>query len=331
MSSYSATSKRSYRYLYWATSLLFAAVLLYFSLRGINWGNVWQTLIHANFIYVLASGLSVTAALFLRAIRWRVLLLTAGEVSVPTAFWATSAGYFANNFLPARAGEVIRSFMISSAAGLRRTFVLTTALAERLSDAISLVLISSVVLLTLAHKPGWFADTATPFAILGFCGAGLIAFLPRIENQCHSVLYRLPCPQLWKSKLLTTLTQVMVGMRSFHDGERLLTFFACTASIWFIDGYGVVFGMVALGLHCTLRIALLLLTGLGLGSALPATPGYVGIYQFVAVSILAPFGFSKTDAIAYILLAQAVQYVVTALWGVLGMSRARVAKPLPTT
>jgi hypothetical protein len=42
----------------------------------------------------------------------------------------------------------------------------------------------------------------------------------------------------------------------------------------------------------------------GLGSALPSTPGYVGIYQFAAVSALTPFGFSRADAIAYVLVAQ---------------------------
>ncbi|MBV8866502.1 MAG: hypothetical protein JO210_14000, partial [Acidobacteriaceae bacterium] len=45
------------------------------------------------------------------------------------------------------------------------------------------------------------------------------------------------------------------------------------------------------------------------------------IYQFVAVSVLTPFGFSKTDAIAYILLAQAVQYALITFWGALGMAR----------
>jgi hypothetical protein len=61
-----------------------------------------------------------------------------------------------------------------------------------------------------------------------------------------------------------------------------------------------------------------LITGLGLGSALPSTPGYVGIYQFVAVSVLVPFGFSRTDAIAYILLAQALQYVIITALGLIG-------------
>ena len=72
-------------------------------------------------------------------------------------------------------------------------------------------------------------------------------------------------------------------------------------------------------------MAFLLIAGLGLGSALPSTPGYVGIYQFVTVTILTPFGFSRTDAIAYILVAQALGYAVIGFWGSLGFWRYRRA------
>ena len=49
----------------------------------------------------------------------------------------------------------------------------------------------------------------------------------------------------------------------------------------------------------------------------------MGIYQFVAVSVLTPFGFRKVNAIAYILLAQAVQYVILTFWGLLALTRQR--------
>jgi uncharacterized membrane protein YbhN (UPF0104 family) len=78
-----------------------------------------------------------------------------------------------------------------------------------------------------------------------------------------------------------------------------------------------------LGLTFSLPVAFLLLAALGLGSALPSTPGYVGIYQFVAVSVLTPFGHSRNDAIAYILLFQAVSYAVIGLLGVVALSRLR--------
>jgi uncharacterized membrane protein YbhN (UPF0104 family) len=70
-------------------------------------------------------------------------------------------------------------------------------------------------------------------------------------------------------------------------------------------------------------MAFLLTAGLALGSALPSTPGYVGIYQFVAISILTPFGLSRTAAIAYILLFQALNYVIVLSLGSIGFARQR--------
>jgi len=108
------------------------------------------------------------------------------------------------------------------------------------------------------------------------------------------------------------------GIRSIHDGRRVLKFLGLTVVIWCVDAVATIIGAQALGLAMTLPAAFLLIAGLGLGSALPSTPGYVGIYQFVAVSVLAPFGFTRTDAIAYILLVQALSYIVTGCWGALG-------------
>ncbi len=136
----------------------------------------------------------------------------------------------------------------------------------------------------------------------------------------------MPVPQSIKAKLSEVIEQFLIGMRSFHDRNRLFIFVVLTAVIWTCDAVGVLIAMHALALPGTLSIALLLITGLGLGSALPATPGYVGIYQFVAVSVLTPFGFSKTAAIAYILLAQALQYVLFTLWGAIGLVRSRALR-----
>src|SRR5262249_32374170 len=83
-----------------------------------------------------------------------------------------------------------------------------------------------------------------------------------------------------------------------------------TAVIWLSDAAGTVAGARGLGLHFSLPVALLLLTGLGLGSALPSTPGYVGGYQFVAVSVLMPLWFTTGAALAYTLVFQALNYAV---------------------
>ena len=79
----------------------------------------------------------------------------------------------------------------------------------------------------------------------------------------------------------------------------------------------------ALNLAIPFATAFLLLAGLGLGSALPSTPGYVGIYQFVAVTVLTPFGFSRDSALALILVQQVMGYAVVLAFGLTGLYRLR--------
>ncbi len=312
--------------LYWTVAFSVAGILLYYSLRGVDWRQVGATLSHADPIYVACAVALSSFALLCRAVRWRVLLKAGAEVSIPTAFWATCAGYFGNSFLPARAGELVRTFIISARTKLTKTFVLTTALSERLSDAVTLVIISSIVLLTLPVLPGWFAQAAKPFAIVGLCGAACIAILPRTERFWLKVLARVPIPQSIRARIAGILEEILVGLRAFHHSGRLARFAGLAAVIWFCDAAGTVILMRALGFSISLPIAFLLITGFGLGSALPATPGYVGIYQFVAVSVLVPFGFAKADAIAFSFLVQALQYLFIGFWGLLALSRQRGLK-----
>jgi uncharacterized protein (TIRG00374 family) len=302
---------------------LLASVLLYYSLRGIEWKQVARTVANASpGRLTLVAGIG-TVTLFLRACRWRILLNAEGTVGVPTAFWATAAGYFGNNFLPARAGELVRTFMISSRSALDSTYVLATALSERVADAIALVVISATVLLMLPAQPGWVAGAAKPFAILGLLGALAIGVLPLLGSAGRTAIERAPLPHALRPRLITAMEHGLRGLRAFHDARRLSGFLGLTVLIWCLDALGTVIVGAALGFRIPIAVAFLLIAGLGLGSALPSTPGYVGIYQFVAVTVLTPFGFSRTDAIAYILVAQALMYVVIGLWGALGLWRYR--------
>lgn len=304
---------------------LLAVVLLYYSLRGIEWREVGRIVAGAApGRLVLAAGIATTAML-LRACRWRILLNAEGSVTVPTAFWATAAGYFGNNFLPARGGELVRTFMISSRSGLDSAYVLATALSERAADAVALVVISALVLLTMPSPPGWLSAAARPFAILGLVGAAGIVVLPFLGPLALNAVERSPLPAAWRPMLILRIDQGLRGVRAFHHPRRLSGFAGLTVVIWVLDAVGTVVIGRALGFVIPLSVAFLLIAALGLSSALPSTPGYVGIYQFVAVTVLTPFAFTRTDAIAYILVAQAVSYVVIGFWGSLGLLRYRRA------
>lgn len=276
------------------------------------------------------SGLLVllfSIALFLRAVRWRVLLLAEGKVKLAWAFYATSAGYLFNNVLPARAGELVRTMMVSRNAKVSRTFVLTTALLERVADAIALVTISGIVLALFATGPHWISKAAAPIAGMGLAATVGIVVLPRSQRLLFAILARMPVSGRLGERLNYLLRQVLSGVGSFHDVGRLSRFVLLTSVIWLLDATSAVICARAIGLDMGFPLAMLLIAGLGLGSALPSTPGYVGIFQFVAVTILTPAGLTRTEAIAYILFWQVVSYLVYGFWGMIALVRDRAPQP----
>ena len=307
-------------------SFALAGALLYFSLRGVDWGSVWRIIATARWEYLAGSALFVCVSSFLRSLRWRILLNAEANLSVWTVFRATMAGYLGNNFLPARAGELIRSLLIVRRSRLSTTYVLTTALSERMMDVIALVLWSSLVLMGVHPKPQWMADLSRSLAIVAAMGALAVTIIPHTGNLLIHVMKRAPLPAGVRIKLLGLSEQVLLGMRAFHDWRRFGGFVALTIPIWSCDAFSAMACSRAFGLDITFPVAMLLLTGLGLGSALPSTPGYLGIYQFVAVSVLVPFGVGKDAALAYILVLQAIGYAVVVVLGIPSFSLLREAR-----
>jgi glycosyltransferase 2 family protein len=300
-------------------STLLAGVLLYFSLRGVAWGRVWAIIAGARWSYLALAAAITSFSFFQRSLRWRILLNTETWFSVGTVFWANMAGYMGNNFLPARAGELIRTYLISKRSSLTKTYVLTTALGERLMDVIALVLWSSIVLLGVNTKPRWMQELSGTMAIIAGAGAIVIMVLPHTGGLVENLLRRIPLPEGLRKRLLQLAGQILLGLRAFHNWGRFTGFVFLTITIWVSDACSVIVGARALGFTVSFRVALLLLTGLGLGSALPSTPGYVGIYQFVAVTVLTPFGIGRDEALAYILVAQVMGSVVILVFGLPGL------------
>jgi glycosyltransferase 2 family protein len=317
------------RLLSWTVSLLLAAGLLYLSLRGVDWHEVWRTLAGARWPFLAISGGIASTSLLLRALRWRILLNAEGRLGVGTVFWCNMAGYLGNNFLPARAGEVVRTVLIHRQGSLTKTYVLTTALAERLADAIALVLWSAIILLGGVNpKPRWITGVSGTMAVIAAAGAAAIIVLPHTSGLIEPVLLRLPLGR-FRKPLMTLAGQVLLGLRAFHQWGRFLGFALLTAAIWTMDACNAMALGSSLGLHIRFAVAMLLITGLGLGSALPATPGYVGIYQFVAVTVLAPFGIDRDRALAFILIVQAMGYALVLLYGLAGLFMLKRRASLP--
>lgn len=300
-------------------TLLLAASLLYFAVRNVNWSETAQILSSGS------PGVLITALVFFstsciaRALRWRVLLSAQKKISPLTVFWAMMTGYLGNSWLPARAGEVIRSMFVGERGGISKSFSLATALTERLADAVILVSASAIALLTLTDLPEQMLQAMRVMAVVGAAGAVVVFIAPRMSNFFESILRRLPLPNSPREKILNVMKSFLEGARALQHPTRLAQFLFFSAVLWSIDtlvGWTVA---KALGLTLNPAQVFVLLAALGIASAIPSTPGYVGVYQFVAVKILVPFGLTDSQALAFIVAFQAIMYIGITFWGLLGL------------
>lgn len=298
-----------------------ALVLLVLAFQGVDWAAMLATAQQSRGEYLALAFGVVALSYFLRALRWRVLLSAERTLHPLTVFWGTNVGYLGNSFLPARAGEIIRSALIARRAGINVLYVLATALTERIFDAALLVLIVLALLPTLESVPDWLLAARQVMLIIGFGGFAGLLIAPRLEGLAYAVLARLPLPEGIKSRLAAFIEKFLLGIRSFQNPARALAFTVISLLVWATDVLLALTLARAFDLTLTPEQALFLLAALGLASAVPSTPGYLGVYQFVTVTVLAPFGISQEGALVYILAYQAVAYACVILFGLIGLWR----------
>ncbi len=308
----------------WAQAgiLALAALLLYLAFRGVGWAELGARLADADLgTMALAWGL-MTLAMALRSVRWGVLVRERAQPGFLTMFWATTAGYVGNSYLPARAGDVLRSVLLARHLEIRKTFTLGTTVTERILDTIVVVALAGGVVALIPVTPGWLASSSIGLSIAAFVALIALLAAPRLARWIELVATRLPIKQSWRDGLVAMWHEFFTGAKAIQRPGGALAFGSLTAVVWAIDAACMFTVATALGLDAmTPLLALLMVVALALSSVAPSTPGYVGVYQFVAVSVLTPIGFVKTEALALVLLFQAAIYAAVTPWGLIGLWR----------
>ena len=154
-----------------------SAVFLWFSLRGLHLQAVWHYIQVANFWWILPAVAVYFAAVWARTWRWHYLLRPLKSVPLGRLFPVVCIGYFGNNVYPARAGEVIRSFVLRRNEGISVSASLATIVVERVFDGLVMLLFVFFALpfVGFEHIPAVYRVTIV--AASGAFFVALIVFL----------------------------------------------------------------------------------------------------------------------------------------------------------
>ncbi|MEE8518536.1 MAG: lysylphosphatidylglycerol synthase transmembrane domain-containing protein, partial [Dehalococcoidia bacterium] len=103
----------------------------------------------ANYVY-LAPGVAVYfVSLYFRSYRWRFLLKPFVETRATQLYPVVLVGYMANNLLPLRLGELVRSYYLSTRVQARGSTALATIVIERVLDGLVLLFLLALAALFL--------------------------------------------------------------------------------------------------------------------------------------------------------------------------------------
>jgi uncharacterized protein (TIRG00374 family) len=305
--------------------------LLAFFLRNADVGGVWAETRRAR-PDLLALAFVVTAATYiLRALRWQYLLAPIGPTHFANAFRATVIGFAANFLLPARAGEVIRPYLLARQEHLSATAAFATIILERLLDLVMVLLLFVVFVATIdSHSvsgdPAALARVKVGGQLAALAAlAGLALFFTVAGHPERIGRWALQVERVLPARLARAVAGFVEsfaqGLAVMRQPGRLLVALAWSFPIWLSIAAGI--WLTSLAFHITFPFAgsFLVTLLLVVGVAVP-TPGAIGgFHAFYQFAVQAFFAASDDRAVGAALVLHAISFVPVTILGIVFMAR----------
>lgn len=306
-----------------AISLFF----LWWALNGLDWSGFWSALQTANYWWILPGIAVYFVAVWARTWRWHYMLRHIKEVSIRRLFPVVVIGYMGNNVYPARAGEVIRSYVLKRKEGIGMGASLTTVILERLFDGL-VMLFFVFVTLPFVHLPKVW-DTLVIVSSIMFGIALLIFFAiaanPKRTEQLYRWFLNRLIPTRFHHKAHAIFDKIMLGLHSLRSPREVIMIFVSSTAIWLTETTKYWFVMQAFDFKVSFAVLMLMTAVANLALIIPAAPGGAGTFDAAGISVLKSFGVNEAIATGYTLVLHLALWIPITILGFWYMWRERVA------
>lgn len=298
-------------------------LLLFLLLRKIDLRSLADALSKLDLRYLVAAIVFTFVSYWLRAIRWRYLLIQERPIALSSLYPATIIGYMANNLFPARLGEFIRAWILAEREKLQVPAVFASLVIDRLFDGFSVMVMLAWVLLTLKLPAGMEKSASLLRAggttMLVFYGI-VIAFLVLLKKRPVSTLSLLsrllkPFPTSVSEKIILTTGSFLGGLRISRQPIHLMAVVVSSFFIWMSATLPIYFVLAGFGIHLPLTASFFIMVLLVFAVMVPAAPGYIGTYHLACYTGLTAFGLPDTQSVSVALVIHGVGFFPVILAG----------------
>jgi uncharacterized protein (TIRG00374 family) len=309
-------------------SLLAIALLAWF-LSHSNLGAVWDHLRTANVTMLIVGFGFVVLTYLTRTIRWQALLTPLGPVRFRTTFRTTIIGFAALGLLPARAGDLLRPYLLAKREGVPAPATFATVVLERVLDLVAVLALLAIFVWGFSDSSnmpeGFRRPIEASAAVAGVAAIVLLVVMWVLASHPERIgtLVRAAArvlPHALAEKLADVATAFSRGFAAAKRPMTLLLAVFWSFPLWIFIGGETWAVTRAFGIELPFTGSFLVQALLVIGVAVP-TPGGVGsFHEAYRIAVTTFFHAQNDSAVAAAIVVHAISFLPVILLGILFMA-----------
>ena len=276
---------------------------IYWAFKDFQISDFKASIQKVEIIYLVIATFLLWGSVWLRALRWKWLFKKADSPSVPSLYRAELVGYFGNNVLPLRLGELLRSYIVGKENHLSKSFVIGTVVLERLMDMLALISLAFLLFLIYPLEE----------SIRGYVlWSGIISIFT--ITIFLIILHRIKIIKA-DYKILIIIKRIIDGILSIRKG-MVIPVIISSLLIWCIYWMDVFLLQRAFQFNLSWAQVLTVLVISSVALSIPSAPGMIGTFHAaVKYTMVDLFAFYANDANSFAILMHAYGYILLTLLG----------------
>ena len=276
---------------------------MWWAFKDFKFNSFLKIIIEIKYVYVIFAAFFLWLSVWLRALRWQFLFSSSKSPNVFSLYKIQMIGYFGNNVLPLRAGEIMRAFMINKEFGLSKTYAFGTIILERFLDMLTLIVLTFILVAIypdeniLQSNLAWVGFMVILVILIAF---KILNYLKELETNFFFMKY---------------VKGIIDGVRSLESKSKFPVIIL-SMLIWGIYLLDVFLLQCAFELNLNFSQILMMLVFSFMVMGVPSAPGMVGTYhasvQYVLVNL---FGLPSILGNAFSLVMHAYGYILLTFIG----------------
>lgn len=304
---------------------LFAALIIWFFGRNLDWREVSQSLQKAKAVYITSAVLIICLGYFLRAIRWKVLLEPITESSLKELFATTTVG-FAAVFFIGRAGEIVRPMWLPMRdKRVRPSAALVTLGVERIFDLAALICFFAVNLLWFSVPAGREGEfqyiKLVGYSMLAGVFVGFLGLIiyqrisPKVIAWAEKITDRKFIPKRIRRIILSILRQLSKALGILRDWREIAGVTFWTLTLWLAIALPTWLVLLAFDLPLTFSDSLFIMGFAAVSSVVPTPGGAAGAFHTATAASLIFLNVEKSQAAAVSIAMHLVYFAPAVIFG----------------